>query len=108
MGKFKLFIFLVTKLTKCDIAVYSSNTSTVFEVEYESLGATFGPDLLDDGLYGILQLADPAEACGKVNKTDLEPSVVGNRTFYPILLVKRGECQFDDKVSDLSDTRIWT
>ena len=97
MGKFKLFLFLT--VTKCDIALYKTNTSAVFEVEYESLGATFGPDLLDNGLFGILQLAEPLTACASVNKTDLEPSVVGNRTFYPILLVKRGDCQFDDKVN---------
>ena len=39
--------------------------------------------------------------CQMPNKTDFEPTKVGNRTFFPILLVQRGDCQFDQKVRKL-------
>merc|ERR1712235_67534 len=103
MGKFKYFLPVFITTVNCDIQYYKTNTSDEYTVEYMSLGATFGPDLPDSGLFGILQLSDPINGCSTINKTDIEPSVVGNRTFFPILLVKRGECQFDKKVNNGQD-----
>jgi len=99
MGKFKLFLPVFITVN-ADIALYKTNTSDVFEVEYQSLGAQFGPDVPDEGLFGILELAHPLKACQMPNKTDFEPTKVGNRTFFPILLVQRGDCQFDQKVKN--------
>lgn len=83
----------------CEIQLFKSPNSTEKYAQYDSMGAQFGTIIPDNGLFGIVQLADPLEACGKLNNTDIpEPSQEGNRTIYPILLIIRGECEFHDKV----------
>ena len=73
MGKFKYFLPVFITTVNCDIQYYKTNTSDEYTVEYMSLGATFGPDLPDSGLFGILQLSDPINGCSTINKTDIEP-----------------------------------
>ena len=73
MGQFKYFLPVFITTVNCDIQYYKTNTSDEYTVEYMSLGATFGPDLPDSGLFGILQLSEPINGCSEINKTDIEP-----------------------------------
>ena len=72
------------------------------QAEFRSRTAQFPepfPLAEGQGLYGRFVHAKPAEACGPVETSPFEPKVVGNRTIWPIALVKRGDCEFDLKVS---------
>ena len=71
------------------------------QAEFRSRTAQFPepfPLAEGQGLYGRFVHAKPAEACGPVETSPFEPKVVGNRTIWPIALVKRGDCEFDLKV----------
>ena len=67
--------------------------------QFESMDAQFGPRLSEDGLFGKFFLAEPNDACSPVNPAPFEPFIDGNRTIAPLLIVKRGVCEFDIKVS---------
>ena len=68
------------------------------EAQFRSMDANFGPPLPDAGIFGQFVLADPEIACDKIPFSPFEPKIVGNRTVWPIVLIKRGQCEFDLKV----------
>ena len=72
------------------------------EFTFESADAKFGPSLSDNGLFGRYVLSNPEDGCQKIQRAPFEPYIVGNRTVSPILLIKRGTCEFDLKVHILS------
>ena len=79
--------------------LFNATNSTDLYAQYDSMGAQFEESIPDKGLFGIVQLADPVDACGYLNYIP-EPSQEGNRIIYSILLIKRGGCEFHENVID--------
>ena len=99
LSNYLLPLMLNPTMALCEIQLFNAPNSTDHYAQYDSMGAQFGDSIPDEGLFGIVQLADPVDACGHLNNTDIpEPSQEGNRTIYPILLIKRGDCEFHTKV----------
>ena len=83
------------------IQLFNATYSTDHYAQYNSMGSQFVDSTPDEGLFGKVQLADPVDACSYLNNTyKPEPSQEGNRTIYSILLIKRGGCEFHEKVID--------
>ena len=62
-------------------------------------GYKFGPDLTDDFIFGELEVANPIEACVPIQKASVETTKISNnKTSVPIVLIRRGNCPFEDKV----------
>jgi E3 ubiquitin-protein ligase RNF13 len=99
LSNYLLPLMLNPTMALCEIQLFNAPNSTDHYAQYDSMGAQFGDSIPDEGLFGIVQLADPVDACGHLNNTDIpEPSQEGNRTIYPILLIKRGDCEFHEKI----------
>merc|ERR1712131_298071 len=99
LSNYLLPLMLNPTMALCEIQLFNAPNSTDHYAQYDSMGAQFGDSIPDEGLFGIVQLADPVDACDHLNNTDIpEPSQEGNRTIYPILLIKRGNCEFHTKV----------
>lgn len=93
--------FVATRLfTNAEIDIYFSPDADLDrpEAQFRSMDANFGPPLPDAGIFGQFVLADPEIACDKIPFSPFEPKIVGNRTVWPIVLIKRGQCEFDLKV----------
>ena len=107
LSNYLLPLMLNPTMALCEIQLFNAPNSTDHYAQYDSMGAQFGDSIPDEGLFGLVQLADPVNACGHLNNTDIpEPSQEGNRTIYPILLIKRGDCEFHEKVWNFYDFYI--
>jgi len=99
LSNYLLPLMLNPTMALCEIQLFNAPNSTDHYAQYDSMGAQFGDSIPDEGLFGIVQLANPIDACDGLNNTDIpEPRQEGNRTIYPILLIKRGDCEFHTKI----------
>ena len=96
--------------TLCRIVTYTVYVTIIYlylifllyTLRYKHLfqtGYKFGPDLTDDFIFGELEVANPIEACVPIQKANVETTKISNnKTSVPIVLIRRGNCPFEDKV----------
>lgn len=96
MSYFVLFFMVVFTTTLCvrgDVLIYSIEMEMQVS-EYRDMPARFGNPLPDEGLRGKLVYAHPKNACGEIAKPPEGYDDFGGW----IVLIKRGDCNFDDKI----------
>lgn len=89
---------LVPSPTEAYIYAYYSNMTSML---FEDLPALFGAPLPKDGLMAVLIASRPLNGCTPIDPPPpLPPSFDANTTKF-IALIRRYECNFDIKVSDI-------
>lgn len=83
---------VIWRTVHCDILVIGGpKNDTMYK--FAAMPASFGPEIPGEGVEGYLLLADPLTACQPVPSP---PDT--NGTYAWILLIKRGQCDFDRKI----------
>lgn len=78
-------------------AHYSNMTSMLFE----DLPALFGNPLPKDGLMGVLVVSRPLNGCTAIDSPPPLPTSYDANTTKFIALIRRYDCNFDIKVSNV-------
>eukprot|EP00252_Welwitschia_mirabilis_P008945 TRINITY_DN21217_c0_g1_i1.p1 TRINITY_DN21217_c0_g1~~TRINITY_DN21217_c0_g1_i1.p1 ORF type:complete len:496 (-),score=57.35 TRINITY_DN21217_c0_g1_i1:419-1906(-) len=85
-----IFIILLFGTSSATVVLIGNNIS----LSFEDVEASFAPAIEGSGVCGMLQLAEPLDACTTLNNK----TVVGEGVYSPFALMIRGSCTFEKKV----------
>ena len=77
LSNYLLPLMLNPTMALCEIQLFNAPNSTDHYAQYDSMGAQFGDSIPDEGLFGIVQLANPIDACDGLNNTDIPETSQG-------------------------------
>jgi len=99
MSSLMLILFVNIILIKQLDAVVIGYNQMNFTEEFQDFEAEFGTEVGKDGLMGFLVPAKPFDACTAIeNRPEFPPQLSDNITYNAFVLIKRGGCDFAQKV----------
>jgi len=91
--------FLSIAVLKESAAVVIGYNEMNFTEEFQDFEAEFGTEVGNSGLTGFLVAAKPFDACTPIEKRpEFPPQLSENITYNAFVLIKRGGCDFAEKV----------
>uniref|UniRef100_A0A0D6QYL6 RING-type domain-containing protein n=1 Tax=Araucaria cunninghamii TaxID=56994 RepID=A0A0D6QYL6_ARACU len=88
-------LVLFLEMSQANVLLIGNNVS----VSFESMEASFVLTMKGSGLCGLLQVAEPSDACFPLRNK----AVSGEGLYSPFALIERGTCSFQTKVRHAED-----